>query len=400
MFSLLLPLAFLLALFYISFLSCLPCEIGCRVDEMHQLGNSLLLITALSTPYMDRLRNLVGSMHFWAPNSRLQIYNLGLDLKSQLEITTFANVDLIQLPPDFPTHAIENIWCKSFKALIIQHAIRQFPNRPLLFLDAGVEIRQALVDIESLILKKGIFSVRQSNTIGKRTHPHTILKLKVMKKDVANFSFYTSGLVGFSPFNKKAMALLNDWVDCSLDQSCICPTGATRWTHNFDQSVFSILLVKYNFHCEDETLTRYAPHDMAQATFYPLAQNRLYFALRRWRVPKPYTSYISKIVPYQPNLISGLIPPVERVPENWPIQNLFLFFFDLLRSSFACPMGLFIFLFVLTLVYSFNSAYSIFYCNSHWCNIINYPLKLFHISLLVLIIMYGIAKFLEEGLDR
>ena len=393
MYYLVLPTALLLSLLIPILFQCLPCEMLCKYDaNISTLTNELLLVTALSTPYMDRLRNLVGSIHIWAPNSKLLIYNLGLDLKSQLEIQTYMNVELLPLP-HVPSHVQEQLWCYSFKALVIKDALNRYSSRPLLYVDAGIEIRRPLNDIETLIEIKGIFSVKQSNKIGKRTHPQSFFKLKADQFS-KHYPFYSAGLVGFSPSNKKAMSLLDDWALCSRDKDCICPAGSNRWNHNFDQSIFSILLVNYKFHCEDETLTRYGPHDMAQPTFNPLAQNQIFFALRRWRLPKPYSSSII----YKKN-DQFLTQPekknrMDRMPEYRPIQNIFLYFYDLFRNCFGCLTGSLILIYCIIVVYwlTHDSTWSPFpiWLPAYCC-------KLLHSLFFFLLFTYALAKYVEEG---
>ena len=49
-------------------------------------GDGLLVITASSTSFMVRLRNLVGSIHFWEPEVHTVVYDIGFSAEDLEEI--------------------------------------------------------------------------------------------------------------------------------------------------------------------------------------------------------------------------------------------------------------------------------------------------------------------------
>merc|ERR1711907_542641 len=48
------------------------------VQSAHRSLGEMALITAASRYYFDRLSNFVGSVHYWEPNQKLIVYDLGL----------------------------------------------------------------------------------------------------------------------------------------------------------------------------------------------------------------------------------------------------------------------------------------------------------------------------------
>ena len=60
-----------------------------------------LLITAASERYVQRrmLANLVGSLHFWEPNTSIVVYDLGLSPASRFKVMRWRDVELRDLAP-------------------------------------------------------------------------------------------------------------------------------------------------------------------------------------------------------------------------------------------------------------------------------------------------------------
>jgi hypothetical protein len=99
----------------------------------------LVIVTGADEPYMDRLKNLIGSLHFWAPTLSIDIYDLGLSASSRAVVGGFHNVrvrdvDYAALPPHFKQTRL----C-AFKAWAVLQSLEHAPT--VLWLDANLELR-------------------------------------------------------------------------------------------------------------------------------------------------------------------------------------------------------------------------------------------------------------------
>ena len=109
-----------------------------------------------------RLRqNLVGSIHTFEPELDIVVYDIGLHDEQRLEISSWRNSRVVTMDLTlFPPH-VRNLSNYAWKACVIRHAAESLPC--FLFLDAGMELRDSVADIQSKVRNHGGWFVTASN---------------------------------------------------------------------------------------------------------------------------------------------------------------------------------------------------------------------------------------------
>ena len=115
----------------------LPLAGGGRIDVGGREYDDIVLVTAADELYADRLRNLVGSLHFWEPRLRLRVYNLGLSNTTLSEIATWRNVETRHLPyEELPQHLGPTwVWMVAWKPWVVLETLRDYHR--VLWIDAN-----------------------------------------------------------------------------------------------------------------------------------------------------------------------------------------------------------------------------------------------------------------------
>jgi len=230
-----------------------PMSIGrnTEMDTSSQTNSSrttddpLVVITAASPAFMERLRNFVGSVHYWEPYIKIVVYDLGLTKSNFNEVSQWKRVEILPFPFDrYPVHVtlLSNF---AWKILMLDDALKRHPR--LIYLDSGLEVRRP--HIRYYLDTDGYYSIvlnQGRHTIGRETHPGTYPALK--KHGAPEFD---AAVMGRNPFcaggvqglvRGRVEQILRPAVECALDERCIEPVGSQRGDHNWDQSVLSVLV--------------------------------------------------------------------------------------------------------------------------------------------------------------
>ena len=249
---------------------------------------TFLVVTAASEKFFDRLENFIGSIHFWEPSQEILIYDLGLTKSQLLTVLCWKNVQITSFPfSNYPLH-VRNIYNYAWKPILISLALEQAET--ILVLDSGLEIRQTLDNIKTILIAEGYFIATQSNFVMRKTHVDTFTYLNVLNVHDFDKPFCSGGIQGYRKNATTTKRILPKVVKCALEETCIAPIGAGRSNHNFDQSVLSIVVYDAGLTCQ---LNRnYFEGNMAIPTYNEREQNHVVLALRRWKIPKPYSNYV------------------------------------------------------------------------------------------------------------
>lgn len=252
----------------------------------------IILVTASSAHFVDRLENLIGSIHFHEPHVSIIIFDLGMTDSQLSRITCMANIQIEIFPFEFYPSHVADLDIFAYKALLLKEVFDKYRSKTkaILYLDAGAELRSSLDPIYETIQTKGYFLTRQKTLIIDYTDDQTFAVLNMSKNYFSTGSHYqTAG--GFIGFKTNMSAFYNDilipFVACSLNKDCIAPNSPrTLSTHRFDQSVLSILVYKNGYQVEtDERF--YGDFGSADE----LDETMVIFS-RRWHCPKVYASEI------------------------------------------------------------------------------------------------------------
>ena len=203
-----------------------------RSDKSHNgTDEKLVVVTAASPGFMERLRNLVGSIHYWEPGTDIEIYDLGLSEVNLYEIAQWKRVKVLPFPFEkYPSH-VSLLYNMAWKIVLLHEAIQLHPR--LIYFDSGMEILRGKVE-----------------------------------------------------------SLLEPALSCALDKECIAPIGSGRRNHDYDQSVLSIVAYSTGRgkSCHVENVVDWNQIDY---TFDETRCNKIQMGTRRWRRPKNYIKHIN-----------------------------------------------------------------------------------------------------------
>jgi len=276
---------------------------------------SFVLVTAASSSYFDRLQNFIGSLHFFEPAATLLVYDLSLTPKQRHALQCMQSVTVVDFPFQLYPRHVRNLYNYAWKLLMLELAFNTTATDAVLLLDSGVELRRpyALSDIKRQVVERGYWLAKQSNTIDRKTRKETWEWLGVSKAAIKGKSFCAGGLNGFLRNSAAYREVLLPAIACAKDDKCIAPEGSGRATHNFDQSVLSVLVWSTGRRCDERR--EYHEWDMSLSTDDETNYNHIVLNLRRWHQPKPYIRHIRQVVstdcPFVPALARPLIdyPP-------------------------------------------------------------------------------------------
>ena len=274
-------------------------SINTRSDKSHNgTDEMLVVVTAASPGYMERLRNLVGSIHFWEPGTDIEIYDLGLSEVNLYEIAQWKRVKVLPLPFEkYPSH-VSLLYNMAWKIVLLHEAIQLHPR--LIYFDSGIEIRRPLSDVRYFLERDGYYGihlqvVNHPLLVGKQTHRGTYSKLReigieVDEDQMSKVPFCAGGVTGL--VRGKVESLLEPALSCALDKECIAPIGSGRRNHDYDQSVLSVVAYSTGRgkSCHVENVVDWNQIDY---TVDETRCNKIQMGTRRWRRPKNYIKHIN-----------------------------------------------------------------------------------------------------------
>lgn len=202
------------------------------------------IITAGSHGYVDRLENMIGSIHFYEPDVNIVVIDMGLTAAQRAHLgclrqVTVSPFDFLKYP-DHVRHLDNYAW----KPILIKELYDAYPNG-FLYMDSGTELWQSLHDFMTPLRQDGYFFTIQETLVA-TIHPETVahLKLELEFENIANQSHLWAGLMGLSKKHSPPTdieEILVQWSTCAMQAECISPPGADLTNHKYDQSVLSLL---------------------------------------------------------------------------------------------------------------------------------------------------------------
>eukprot|EP00698_Gefionella_okellyi_P024322 TRINITY_DN8546_c0_g1_i4.p1 TRINITY_DN8546_c0_g1~~TRINITY_DN8546_c0_g1_i4.p1 ORF type:complete len:992 (-),score=151.77 TRINITY_DN8546_c0_g1_i4:34-3009(-) len=253
----------------------------------------IIIITACSAGFFDRLRNLVGSMHLWEPRARLYVYDLGLLAFQRDIMSRWMHVERVDFSlAAYPPH-VQVLRNYAWKPIVMQNALERFPV--ILFQDSGQELRAPLCNLWTRLKRDGHLFVVQHGLrtnlqccgpVGELTVDETYIALGVSKRAFADKPMCAGGIQGYVRNGVAHKHVLLPAVHCAADERCIAPTSATAANHRYDQSVFSVLIHKAGLTCETDV--RYWANYGNTLTAF---QDTVLYS-RRFQFPKSYQDYV------------------------------------------------------------------------------------------------------------
>ena len=253
----------------------------------------LYLITYANQRFFKALKNLIGSVHFWEPDLRIVIYDVGMSGSQVHEILNWKNVLYKQFNFSlYPPH-VKQLKNYAFKPIIWNET---FHNYGYIFVqDAGQEFRKKIDPIRKIMQKEGFFSTIPTDLSHSKAHTHPLteryLNITLQKPHCEG------GIIGFKkdhPRGEDIRRLIHDAVVCSLVEQCIAPAGSSVANHFFDQVMLTLFTQKYNFTCGGVKRCWVGPDSIVKLTEDPKQSNDIVICSRRLHESRPYTQFIMK----------------------------------------------------------------------------------------------------------
>ena len=198
----------------------------------------LTVATGANSAYFLAMANLVGSVRFWCTECDIVAFNLGLTAEELRTARGWCRVTLHWA--DGYTHGDPNQY--AFKALAIKEAVDAYGT--VLWLDGGSTVTGHLhAAVAPLLAANGHFFVQgQDLDMVPWVHPGMLAHFGV--HDTAPFAgkpSFSGNTVGFVRGSASATRILEPWVACARNVSCIAPPGSSKSNHRYDQAALSVI---------------------------------------------------------------------------------------------------------------------------------------------------------------
>jgi hypothetical protein len=236
-----------------------------RRPETPSMQNDMVIVTGADDAYYYALRNFAASLKYWAPRSKLVVYNLGMKASNLEKVKRYSNVIELAwedgIPSTYPPH-VQKLYTYAWKSLAINETVHKYKS--IFWLDAGATFTGPITAIQDIIHQHGIFLVHgQDNDMKALSHPDTYKWFGIKNKD--NFQagpHYAGGIQGHVYPSRYIDTIVVPNAKCALDVHCIAPEGASMGNHRFDQTSLSILA--YGKHVRTPHYTEYLAGDRKQ----------------------------------------------------------------------------------------------------------------------------------------
>ena len=199
-----------------------------------------IIVTAADRRYYPALANLIGSIHYWAPECNIHVYDLGLTHEQKVAVQCWQRVSVSSYRPDGSLPHLLDVTKFAWKPLVIKDALEH--NQVALWLDAGNEVRAPLNPFWDLLSAHGYVLLQgQDNDMTRFAHNQCFVRQKLDKNVYVGKPSFCAGVQGYvrgSPAYDQILIPLTQRV---LDPECVAPSGATLANHRYDQTCLSIL---------------------------------------------------------------------------------------------------------------------------------------------------------------
>lgn len=117
--------------------------------EAGLLGTPIVVVSACDAAYASRELNMIASVQYWSPQSKIIIYDLGMNEKQREAIAGACNVQLRTFPFDrYPLH-VRVLKKYAWKPIIIREVVQEFGW--CLWLDSSMELRTPLTEVRAAL---------------------------------------------------------------------------------------------------------------------------------------------------------------------------------------------------------------------------------------------------------
>jgi hypothetical protein len=229
-------------------------------DTIEKKDKDFIIATGSSSNHFKSLKQLIRSFLDVYPEddcrNQMIVFDLGLKKEQWLELTkdlgspkiVYRKFEFEKYPDYF---AIEkNAGEYAWKPAIIHSLITEISTKTqpeiLFWMDAGNKLVEKMDVIIEFIRKNKIYSDRSAGNIIDWTHPATLRYMGIGNDtDLLNEGNCNGACYGFYLDQQWVHDFIREFYELAITKECIAPDGSSRDNHRQDQSVFSILFVKY-----------------------------------------------------------------------------------------------------------------------------------------------------------
>jgi len=227
---------------------------------METINKDFIITTGSSSNHYKSLKQLIRSFldvyHEDDSMTQMIVFDLGLTEEQWLELSRELSSNKIvykkfefEKYPDY--FAIEkNAGEYAWKPAIIHSLMTEFTTETqpeiLFWMDAGNKLVEKMDVIIEFVRKNKIYSDRSAGNIIDWTHPTTLRYMGVDNdSELLNEGNCNGACYGFYLGEEWVRDFIREFYRLAITKECIAPEGSSRNNHRQDQSVFSILFVKY-----------------------------------------------------------------------------------------------------------------------------------------------------------
>ena len=235
-----------------------------------------VFVTAFSSNHFIEAHDMIGSVHQFLPNTKIIVYDLGMNDEQRSKASTYCNVEVRKFDFDkYPPH-VKNLMNYAWKPLLAEDAMKD--HELISYGDSSVRMKSSNMKPAFQSLLKfpflsgapltgyyaggAMISFTHDGMIDYFNYPPSRSIMGHLPYGVQGGSWL---LWGNSIGRKRILDL---WVDCALHVECIAPEGAKlqgcsgpttggRYVgcHRFDQSAINLILVKeFGIHVQDSAV--------------------------------------------------------------------------------------------------------------------------------------------------
>ena len=222
----------------------------------------LVVLTGISSNHFAESRDMIASVQKFLPNTKLIVYDLGLNDVERKNVSTYCNVELRTFHFElYPPH-VKKLFKYAWKPIMHRDVAEEYEL--ILYGDASMRLKGNFKDTVLPLLQTFPYvpgPVGQTPIIS-LTHEGMLDYLNVSRQEVADVLIHTLPATIHTVWATQQIKerLIKYWVDCALHPECIAPPGAGIFgcnmgmvktnpgkyigCHRFDQSALNVILYR------------------------------------------------------------------------------------------------------------------------------------------------------------
>lgn len=201
------------------------------------------IVIAVNSGYYAALKNLIGSLHYWEPDRKIVVYNLGLNKQSLDELSNICGVT-VHWPAGIPSYLPEHtrvMKVYAWKPFVIKDAVDRYEK--IFYMDGGSDVRAPLTRVDSDIEQDGFFYVRDGGVnVADLAHVGIFQYLNLSKSDFKEKKVFYGTYQGYIKGGFAYFHILDPMIRCAENANCISPPGSNLGNHRYDQTALSIFV--------------------------------------------------------------------------------------------------------------------------------------------------------------